>query len=53
MRREGYELQVGQPKVLLKTLAGKMRTNGSINHRLTREVSGKAIELVTGVKANS
>ncbi len=48
MRREGYELQVGQPQVVIKEIDGKkcepievMRVD------LPTEMSGKAIELAT------
>ncbi len=48
MRREGYELQVGQPQVLYKEIDGQK--NEPIEHLvidLPDEFSGKAIELVT------
>jgi GTP-binding protein len=48
MRREGYEFQVGKPKVILKTIDG---INSEPYETLTIDVppeySGKAIELVT------
>ncbi len=49
MRREGYELQVGQPQVLLKEGENGERLE-PIEHLvidLPDEVSGKAIEMVT------
>jgi GTP-binding protein len=48
MRREGYELQVGQPQVIYKDIDGKR--NEPIEHLVIdvpETVSGKAIELVT------
>lgn len=48
MRREGYELQVGQPQVLYKEIDGVK--NEPIEHLVIDvpdDVSGKAIELVT------
>ncbi len=48
MRREGYELQVGQPQVIYKEIDGVK--NEPIEHLVIdvpEEVSGKAIELVT------
>ncbi|RUA32674.1 MAG: translational GTPase TypA, partial [Bacteroidetes bacterium] len=48
MRREGYELQVGQPQVLYKEIDGVR--NEPVEHLIIDvpdEVSGKAIELVT------
>lgn len=48
MRREGYELQVGQPQVLYKTVDGQRHE--PIEHLVIdvpEETSGKAIELVT------
>ncbi|UXP32914.1 translational GTPase TypA [Reichenbachiella agarivorans] len=48
MRREGYELQVGQPQVIYKEIDGKKHE--PIEHLVIdvpEEVSGKAIELVT------
>jgi GTP-binding protein len=48
MRREGYELQVGQPKVIIKTIGGeKCEPLEILSIDLPEEVSGKAIELVT------
>ncbi|MFT7032932.1 MAG: GTP-binding protein [Cyclobacteriaceae bacterium] len=48
MRREGYELQVGQPQVIYKEIEGKKHE--PIEHLVIdvpESVSGKAIELVT------
>ena len=48
MRREGYELQVGQPQVLLKKTDGKRCE--PIEHMVVdvpEETAGKVIELVT------
>ena len=48
MRREGYELQVGQPKIITKEIDGKKCE--PIEHltvHVPKEFSGKVIELVT------
>lgn len=48
MRREGYELQVGQPQVLIKEVNGQKRE--PIEHMVVdvpEEFSGKVIELAT------
>ncbi len=48
MRREGYEFQVGKPKVILKEIDGvKSEPYETLSIDLPAEVSGKAIELVT------
>lgn len=48
MRREGYELQVGQPKVIIKLVGGeKCEPIEFMTIDLPEEVSGKAIEQVT------
>lgn len=48
MRREGYELQVGQPRVIIKEVAGeKHEPIEELTIDLPDEASGKAIELVT------
>ena len=48
MRREGYEFQVGKPKVILKDIEGiKSEPYETLTIDLPPEVSGKAIELVT------
>jgi len=48
MRREGYELQIGQPQVILKEIDGrKHEPIEELNIDLPEAISGKAIELVT------
>lgn len=48
MRREGYELQVGQPQVILKEIDGqKCEPVEILIVDVPAEVSGKVIELVT------
>lgn len=48
MRREGYELQVGQPRVIIKLVGGeKCEPIEYMTIDLPEEVSGKAIEQVT------
>jgi GTP-binding protein len=48
MRREGYELQVGQPKVIIKTIAGEPCEPVEILYiDLPEEHAGKAIEMVS------
>ncbi len=48
MRREGYELQVGQPQVIIKMIGGeKCEPIEVLTIDLPDEVSGRAIELVT------
>jgi GTP-binding protein len=48
MRREGYELQIGQPQVIIKEIEGvKMEPMEELTIDLPDEVSGKAIEMVT------
>ena len=48
MRREGYEFQVGKPKVILKEINGiKSEPYETLSIDVPPEVSGKAIELVT------
>ena len=52
MRREGYELQVGQPRVVTKEVDGRMcEPIEVLNIDLPEEMSGKAIELATRRKA--
>ena len=47
MRREGYELQVGQPKVIIKEIDGeKCEPIEYLTVDLPEEVSGKAIEII-------
>ena len=56
MRREGYELQVGQPKVIIKEIKGqKCEPVEELTIDIPEEYSGKAIEMVTkrkGVLSN-
>ena len=48
MRREGYELQVGQPQVIIKQIDGvKCEPAETLIVDVPAEVSGKVIELVT------
>ena len=48
MRREGYELQVGQPKVIIKEIDGKKcEPVEELTIDIPEAYSGKAIELVT------
>ncbi len=48
MRREGYELQIGQPQVIIKEIEGvKHEPVEEMTIDLPEEVSGKAIELVS------
>lgn len=48
MRREGYELQVGQPQVIIKEIDGvKCEPVETLIVDVPAEVSGKVIELVT------
>ena len=48
MRREGYELQIGQPQVIVKEIDGqKHEPVEELNIDLPEEVSGKAIEMLT------
>ena len=47
MRREGYELQIGQPQVIIKEIDGKKHEPiEELTIDLPEEVSGKAIEIV-------
>jgi GTP-binding protein len=51
MRREGYELQVGKPQVILKEIDGKTHEPmETLVIDVPEETSGKAIELVTRKK---
>lgn len=53
MRREGYELQVGQPKVIIKEIDGKKcEPVEELTIDLPDEFSGKAIEMVTKRKGS-
>ncbi len=48
MRREGYELQIGQPQVIIKEIDGvKCEPIEELTIDLPEEVSGRAVELVT------
>ena len=48
MRREGYELQIGQPQVIIKEIEGKKHEPiEELTIDLPEDVSGKAIEMVT------
>ncbi len=48
MRREGYELQVGQPKVIIKNIGGEPCEPVELLYiDLPEEYSGKAIEMVS------
>ena len=51
MRREGYELQIGQPQVIIKEIDGKKcEPIEELTIDLPEEVSGKAIEMVANRK---
>ena len=48
MRREGYELQIGQPQVIIKEIDGiKCEPVEELTIDLPEEVSGRAIDMVT------
>ncbi len=48
MRREGYELQIGQPQVIIKTIDGKAHEPAEeLTIDLPENLSGKAVEMVT------
>jgi GTP-binding protein len=48
MRREGYELQIGQPQVIIKTIDGKpCEPIEELTIDLPEHLSGKAVEMVT------
>ncbi|MEM9000459.1 MAG: translational GTPase TypA [Bacteroidota bacterium] len=48
MRREGYELQIGQPQVIIKEIDGvKCEPMEHLTIDLPEEVSGKAVEMVS------
>ena len=48
MRREGYELQIGQPQVIIKEIDGvKMEPIEELTIDLPEDFSGKAIEMVS------
>ncbi len=51
MRREGYEMQVGQPRVIIKEIGGeKHEPVEQLTIDLPNEYSGRAIEMVTQKK---
>jgi GTP-binding protein len=53
MRREGYELQVGQPQVIIKNIGGEKHEPFEIlNIDLPEESAGKAIEMVNRRKGD-
>ncbi len=53
MRREGFELQVGQPKVLIKEIDGKKHEPiEALTVHVPEAFSGKVIELVTQRKGD-
>ncbi|MDX2430019.1 MAG: translational GTPase TypA [Bacteroides sp.] len=53
MRREGYELQLGQPKVVIKEIDGfKHEPVELLFINVDEEFSGKVIEIVTGRKGD-
>ena len=48
MRREGYELQIGQPQVIIKEIDGvKCEPVEEMTIDLPEHISGKAVEMVT------
>jgi GTP-binding protein len=48
MRREGYELQIGQPQVILKRVDGKIHEPvEELTIDIPEAISGRAIEMVT------
>ena len=48
MRREGYELQIGQPQVIIKEIDSvKMEPLEELTIDLPEDISGKAIEMVS------
>ena len=51
MRREGYEIQLGQPQVIIKEIDGKKcEPIEALTVQVPEEFSGKVIELVTARK---
>jgi GTP-binding protein len=53
MRREGYELQLGQPKVVVKEINGYKHEPVELLHvNVAEEFSGKVIEIVTKRKGD-
>lgn len=48
MRREGYEVQIGQPQVIIKTIDGvKCEPFEEMTIDIPENISGKAVEMVT------
>jgi GTP-binding protein len=48
MRREGYELQIGQPQVIIKEIDGKKcEPIEELTIDLPETLSGRAVEFVT------
>ncbi len=53
MRREGFEIQLGQPKVIIKEIDGKKHEPiEALTVQVPEEFSGKVIELVTARKGD-
>src|SRR5699024_5984969 len=53
MRREGYELQIGQPQVIIKEIDGKPHEPvEELTIDLPEELSGKSVELVSQRKGD-
>jgi GTP-binding protein len=53
MRREGYEIQLGQPKVVIKEINGfKHEPIELLNVNVSEEFSGKVIEIITKRKGD-
>jgi len=53
MRREGYEIQLGQPKVVIKEIDGfKHEPIELLNVNVSKEFSGKVIEIVSKRKGD-
>ncbi len=53
MRREGYELQLGQPRVVIKEIDGYKHEPVELLYiNVSEEFSGKVIEIVTGRKGD-
>ena len=51
MRREGYELQIGQPQVIMKQIDGVVHEPvEELNIDMPEDIAGKAVEMVTRVK---
>ncbi len=53
MRREGFEMQLGQPKVIIKVIDGKKHEPiEALTVQVPEEFAGKVIELVTARKGD-